>query len=125
MPPRASINRILFWIFLAFSGAFFALLPTAQIDRECVVSAVACIILIVLSFFRLSLSWRISFLLLGALINLRYLYWRVTFTIHPGDVFELAMMVMLLIAEMQSIVMHLVSDFSNVRPFQRDSIPLP
>ncbi len=83
----------------------------------------------------LSLSWalrlatsrsldavRIGLLLLGVFASLRYLIWRVTFTVSTHDPLSFAFSLLLLLAEVYAIVMYFAGIAVNIHPLQRKPV---
>ena len=60
-----------------------------------------------------------------AFLSLRYAYWRVTDTISFHDVLSFVVAGSLLLAELQSVAMHLLGMFICAHPLHRRPVPLP
>lgn len=68
---------------------------------------------------------RILFVGLAVFVVLRYLNWRTFYTLGYHDVLSFAGAIALYLAEVYGIVMFLISIFVNIRPIQREPVPLP
>jgi len=68
--------------------------------------------------------FRVFFLILGAFLLLRYVWWRTFYTLGYNGFFDFIFMVLLYAAEVYGVVIALLSLFVNVHPLTRQSVPL-
>lgn len=69
--------------------------------------------------------WRIIFLIISALISLRYMIWRTNNTLLFTGFFDLIGMSLLFLAEVYALVIHLMGMFVNIWPVVHKIMPLP
>lgn len=69
--------------------------------------------------------WRVLFVTLSSFMVLRYISWRITYTIVFEDLFSYIGAVVLFLAELYGGLMFFLSIFVNVRPLQRAPQSLP
>jgi len=68
---------------------------------------------------------RLVFILLATYITLRYLWWRSFETLIYTNPFDFVGMSLLYLAEVYSIIVHVLGLFINVWPLEREHVPLP
>ena len=68
---------------------------------------------------------RLLLLALGAFLSLRYLLFRSVYTLHMDSSLAFSLGMLLFLAELYSIVSHLIGLFVNAHPKQRDTPPVP
>jgi cellulose synthase (UDP-forming) len=68
--------------------------------------------------------FRITALILGSLLSLRYIAWRGMYTLEADEILSLAVMWLLYAAEVYSILIHLIGCFVNVFPLERPEMSL-
>lgn len=69
--------------------------------------------------------WRVAFLALSSFIVLRYFFWRTFYTLGYQDLFSFLGGSILYAAELYGGLMFFLTTFVNIRPLQRQFIPLP
>lgn len=69
--------------------------------------------------------WRVIFLIISALISLRYMIWRTNNTLLFTNVYDLIGMSLLFFAEVYALVIHLLGMFVNIWPVVHKIMPLP
>jgi cellulose synthase (UDP-forming) len=69
--------------------------------------------------------WRVLFIVLSSFIVLRYIFWRVSYTLVYEDIISYIGAIALFLAELYGALMFFFSVFVNVRPLQRTPILLP
>lgn len=68
---------------------------------------------------------RIFFLGIATFIVLRYLFWRVLYTVEFTDWLSFSCALVLLVAELYGIMVLLIGNFINMSPITRQPVPLP
>jgi cellulose synthase (UDP-forming) len=114
--------------FLLWLGAFALVLYTAVIPvdtgSQLWSAGLFLAVLLFLRAFRPQGFVRVLFLFLAAFLSLRYFFWRTTSTLSYSDFLSFIAMTALYVAEVYSLIIHLLGVFVNINPLDRDSVPL-
>lgn len=111
------------WVVLALLVLYFAYVPV-DVGAQIALGAVSVVALIIMRRLPQLQVLHILFLSLAGFLTLRYLAWRLTFTIVFHDLPSFSAAVLLFFAELYGIGLYLISLFVNVRPLRRKSVPI-
>jgi len=119
-----SFLRVRFgWILLFAVVIYFAYVP---VDSSSQIAFGLSVVVLLVIIRRLP-KWpvlHVMFLSLAGFLTLRYLSWRLTFTIVYHDLPSFIAAVALFLAEFYGIALYLISLFVNVRPLRRKPVPI-
>lgn len=101
----------------------FSALPV-DIAAQQLLGTVLVLLLLVLSRLPRTPAVRVLFLATGAVLTLRYFFWRTTFTVVFQDVPSFIFTILLYLAELYGITLYLVSLFVNVTSLERRPVPV-
>ncbi len=125
-PRPAGLAFLCFWWFVvAFALAY---LSSAQADpyQQCYFSIGLLVVLFLFKHMNPARRVpRIVFLGIGTFIVLRYLFWRLLYTIEFTDWVSFTCAVILFCAELYGIIVLLIGNFVNAWPITRQPAPLP
>ena len=114
--------------FFLWLGVFALVLYTAMIPvdtgSQLWSAGIFLSVLLCLRAFRPQGLVRVLFLFLAAFLSLRYFFWRTTSTLSYSDFFSFIAMMALYVAEVYSLIIHLLGIFVNINPLDRSSVPL-
>jgi cellulose synthase (UDP-forming) len=123
-PPGLG-GAVLVWFFAALGLAYCS---SAQTDPRLQVYFSAGLVLAMFVFKRMDPEQRIPrvfFLGIATFIVLRYLFWRVLYTVEFTDWLGFSCALILLLAELYGILVLLIGNFININPITRQPVPLP
>ena len=92
---------------------------------QAIITIVLLVLLLSLRQFKNNPFTRVLFLTLSSFLVLRYLFWRINYTLSYQDFLSFIGTIALFLAELFGILMFFCSVFVNIRPLNRKPTPLP